>query len=130
MKIAKKFLILIVFILFFSMCLNIECFAAGSTNFSAGSVVGYMNQTGQGITGASPNNTVLMIVNTIIRFIQVAGMGWMIIRFTYEGIRYFTVSSVQAKVDTRGRLVRTLGWGVLVFGAAGLLEILYNIFNP
>lgn len=130
MKIAKKFLILIVFILFFSMCLNMECFATASTNFSAGSVVGYMNQTGQGITGASSNNTVLMIVNTIIRFIQVAGMGWMIIRFTYEGIRYFTVSSVQAKVDTRGRLVRTLGWGVLVFGAAGLLEILYNIFNP
>lgn len=128
MKVVKKILILIFVILIFSMFLNLKCFAA--TNLSLGGTVSYMNQTGQGITGVSSNNTLLKVINTIIRFIQVAGMGWMIIRFTYEGIRYFTVSSIQAKVDTRGRLVRTLGWGVVVFGAAGLLEILYNIFNP
>lgn len=130
MKITKKIFILIVFIAFFSMFISLECFAAPPSNsFSVGSAVSVMNNTGQGITNVSSNNTVIIIVNTIIRFIQVAGMGWMIIRFTYEGIRYFTVSSVQAKVDTRGRLLRTLGLGVLVFGAAGLLEILYNIFN-
>lgn len=96
--------------------------SAGTAN-----VMAQMQGTSQGLTGASANSPVMIIVNTIFRVIQVGAIGIVIIRFTYLGIKYFT-ENASGKADIKsGELVRSLIVAVIVFGAIGIFDILYNV---
>lgn len=92
-------------------------------------LVNSLQNTSQGISAASQNSTVMLILNTIFRVIQVAAIGYIIIRFTVVGIKYFTTSAASEKAVEKGELVRTLILAVIIFGAAGFFEILYRAFN-
>ena len=85
--------------------------------------------TSQGLSGASQNSTFILILNTIFRVIQVGAIGYIIIRFTIVGIRYFTSQAAKDRVEERGELYRTLILAIIIFGAAGFFEIIYQAIN-
>lgn len=92
-------------------------------------VINQLKNTPQGLTSVSQNNTFMLILNTILRVIQVFGIGYIIIRFTVVGIKYFTTSAAKEKAQEKGELVRTLILAVIIFGAAGFFEIIYQALN-
>lgn len=72
------------------------------------------------------NSTLLLILNTILRFIQVLAIGYIIIRLTAVAIKYFT-SSAKEKAEVKGgELQKTLIILAIVFGATSFFEIIYK----
>ncbi len=92
-------------------------------------VINQFQNTSQGLSSSSQNSTFMLILNTILRVIQVFGIGYIIIRFTVVGIKYFTTSAASEKAQEKGELVRTLILAVIIFGAAGFFEIIYQALN-
>lgn len=88
-----------------------------------------LNGVSNGISSASQNSTFMLILNTIFRVIQVAAIGYIIIRFTVVGIKYFTTSAASEKAQGKGELIRTLILAIIIFGAAGFFEIIYRAIN-
>lgn len=94
-------------------------------------VVNQFKNTSEGLSEASQNSPILIILNTILRMVQVAGIGYVIIRFTVAGIKYFSASATASqKADIKaGELQRSLIIAVIVFGAVGFFEIIYQAVN-
>lgn len=92
-------------------------------------VISQLKNTAQGLTATSQNSTFMLIINTIFRVIQVGAIGYIIIRFTVVGIKYFTTSAASEKAVEKGELVRTLILAIVIFGAAGFFEIIYQALN-
>ena len=88
-----------------------------------------LNGVSQGLSAASANSTFMLILNTILRVIQVGASGYIIIKFIVVGIKYMTTPSSYIKAEQKGELVNTLIQAVVIFGAVGFFEILYHAFN-
>lgn len=92
-------------------------------------VISQFGNTAQGLSSASQNSTFMLILNTFLRIIQVGAIGYIIIRFTVVGIKYFTQSAYDKAEIKNSELPRTLILAVIIFGAAGFFEIIYQAIN-
>ena len=68
------------------------------------------------------------ILNLLISVVQVGVTGYFVIRFTYEGIRYFSLTVASEQAASKKRLMWYLMWGAMAFGASSIVRIIYNIF--
>lgn len=69
------------------------------------------------------------VFTLLISVAQVGVTGYFVIRFTWEGIKYFSTTAVGEKADLKKKLTWTLLWGALAFGATSIMRLIYNIFS-
>lgn len=127
MKLRKKmFIVLIIFFVLFNIYICSQVFASSGTG-STSSIVNYLK--GKNV-GFSKPNAFTNILGVVVGVIQVAAVGYVIADLSVAGIRFFTVNSATGKVQGRIRLLNAFIRCLLVFGAASIFKILYEIFAP
>jgi hypothetical protein len=125
MKISKK---IIISILLVFIVINI-CFL--SKQFYADAMVSQViNKMNSSNTTYNAPAFVTNITHFLIAVAQVGLTGYFIIRFTLEGIRYFTVVAViedpSAQAESKNRLVWIFLYGLLAFGVTSFIRIIYD----
>lgn len=123
MKINKKMIIsvIVIFIL-----INLYLCTQVNAGVLVNDVIETMHNTNNGL---KKQNIITTIFSTIVAVVQIAVTGYFIIRFTYIGIRYFTLSAAGAKAEYKGELYRTFLWGVVAFAAVQFARIGFEWFN-
>lgn len=103
--------------------------AFDSSSYTA-NIVEQLGNTTEGLGSEVQNSTFALIMGTLYRFVQVAAIGYILIRFTYLAIKYFKrTASPEERAEIRhGDLQTTFVQAVLIFGAFGFIEIIYQAF--
>ena len=124
MKNIKK---VIAFLAIIFVLINIctYSFAEDEINF----VRNAMNDTTQGLTTESSGLIPFRIIKTVYRFIFVAAIGFVVLKFTFLGIKYFMVASTgrpEELTQVKANLANHVFVSCIIIGVEAIFTLIYN----
>ena len=124
-RIKKIFIFfLIIFIL-----INICTYSFAEDDLTAEEVIESGASVQQGTTGVSSDSLLMRIFSTIYQVVSIFGIGYVIIKFTVLGIKYFTASSMQSPkeiTDVKAQLANHAVVSFVILFAETLFGIIWN----
>ena len=118
---GKKYVKVILLIMFFFLVLSVISYAGGDIT-GVSDVINAMSGTSN---SASSDNAFGKILNTMIGLLQVAGTGISIITVSVLGIKYL-LASPSEKADTKKAILPIVIGCVLLFGAVNIISAVYD----
>ena len=126
MKSIKK---VIVFLAIIFVLINICTYSFAEDEMNLTTVQNAMNDTTKGLTTDSGDSLPFKIIKTVYRFIQVAAIGFVVLKFTFLGIKYFMVASTgrpEEITKVKANLANHAVVSCIIIGVEAIFTLIYN----